>query len=395
MMPRIIESFSEILDIGQTAIAVYTSGKYLEVRGNTAKTAFWPMRRERVDVVIIFLKSELPGHTHQVWIGDFQEKQSTGKHQEGGRDVEKFRLCLSNYRLAGVTDIGFTTFCDSKGSRKQAIYLPKGKNSSRRNWLFEAGKIWEYLIRKAPRPTLVHYEDVAPIIRTNALSVAHALAPIQTYCLEKGLPALTSLVVSKKNELPGPGFFACSLEELKEEWEKVSNHPWSSETNPFTPIRESENEEALINKLLAMGENAVDVYTRVKIRGVLQSLFRRAVLRTYGHACAFCGLTFEDALEAAHIVPWSKGTKHQRVDICNGICLCRTHHRLFDKGWLSVDDNGKIIFSDHGHERGSYSASDMYISHKLHNRKMTHPKDPRHHPKPDYLSTHRKEHKFS
>jgi hypothetical protein len=57
----------------------------------------------------------------------------------------------------------------------------------------------------------------------------------------------------------------------------------------------------------------------------------------YGGSCLICG--FDRAVDYAHIVPASKGGT---IHPSNILPLCPNHHRLFDKGILTMDEMAKI-----------------------------------------------------
>ena len=57
-----------------------------------------------------------------------------------------------------------------------------------------------------------------------------------------------------------------------------------------------DTQAAFAAALVADPDSAGDVYARVKVRGVVQSVFRRALMTAYDEACAFCGLQFHAAL---------------------------------------------------------------------------------------------------
>jgi putative restriction endonuclease len=65
-----------------------------------------------------------------------------------------------------------------------------------------------------------------------------------------------------------------------------------------------------------------------------QSAFRDRLLEAYGRRCAITGCDAEEALEAAHIVPY-KG-EHTNLP-SNGILLRADLHTLFDLGLLTID----------------------------------------------------------
>lgn len=44
--------------------------------------------------------------------------------------------------------------------------------------------------------------------------------------------------------------------------------------------------------------------------------------------------------------PWCTSDKKEKLDIGNGLLLCPNHDKLLDKGFISFDENGKILISD-------------------------------------------------
>ncbi len=75
-----------------------------------------------------------------------------------------------------------------------------------------------------------------------------------------------------------------------------------------------------------------------------QSFFRAAVLSSYRDECCMCGLACRPLLVASHIVPWSSDAA-LRLDPRNGLALCALHDKAFDRGYLSVDDDFRILVS--------------------------------------------------
>ena len=77
--------------------------------------------------------------------------------------------------------------------------------------------------------------------------------------------------------------------------------------------------------------------------------FKSTVLLAYENRCSFCGFSgsLRDALvgvDAAHV----KMRSHSGPDrIDNGLALCALHHRLFDRGALGLDDELRILVSQH------------------------------------------------
>lgn len=61
--------------------------------------------------------------------------------------------------------------------------------------------------------------------------------------------------------------------------------------------------------------------------------------------CRLCGVTDKRFLIASHIKPWSQSDDKERLDLDNGFLFCPNHDALFDKGFISFDENGEIIIS--------------------------------------------------
>jgi len=88
------------------------------------------------------------------------------------------------------------------------------------------------------------------------------------------------------------------------------------------------------------GESRIrEVKTRVN-----QSVFRQIVLANYSGRCALTGIDISELLVASHIIPWEKNEK-ERLNPENGICLSSMFDKAFDRGLISFQDNGVVIFS--------------------------------------------------
>lgn len=73
-----------------------------------------------------------------------------------------------------------------------------------------------------------------------------------------------------------------------------------------------------------------------------QQTFRIAVLDAYGRSCAVTTEHSLPALEASHIQPYSVGGPHE---VGNGILLRADLHRLFDKGYVTVTPDLRLVVS--------------------------------------------------
>lgn len=76
-----------------------------------------------------------------------------------------------------------------------------------------------------------------------------------------------------------------------------------------------------------------------------QGYFRDMLINKYSCKCALCDITTESMLTASHIKEWSISSDTEKLDINNGLLLCKHHDALFDKHLISFDSTGKLIVS--------------------------------------------------
>lgn len=78
---------------------------------------------------------------------------------------------------------------------------------------------------------------------------------------------------------------------------------------------------------------------------VNQSYFRNCLISKY-KKCCLCNVSSNELLIASHIKPWSASNKYEKLDEDNGLLLYPNHDALFDSGYISFDDNGRILISN-------------------------------------------------
>jgi len=74
-----------------------------------------------------------------------------------------------------------------------------------------------------------------------------------------------------------------------------------------------------------------------------QGKFRQEVLKVWNEKCALTGVGVREILVASHIIPWQLSNNKQKVDKYNGLALSPDVDKLFDKGFISFDDNGSML----------------------------------------------------
>ncbi len=75
-----------------------------------------------------------------------------------------------------------------------------------------------------------------------------------------------------------------------------------------------------------------------------QGTFRRKLINYWKH-CPVTGITNIDLLVASHIKPWNVSNDAERLDVFNGILLSPNIDKLFDKGYVSFNNEGNILIS--------------------------------------------------
>jgi len=247
---------------------------------------------------------------------------------------------------------------------------------------------WTVLTTVSQKQEFIRYNELARQIGIHHRPLRYVLGLIQNYCLINHLPPLTILVVNQTG-LPGEGFIAWDVDNIEEGLSQVYNYNWQNLENPFGYAEKGFTEEEVINSLLNDPDSSNEIYSLIKVRGAAQPIFRKALLLAYENKCAFCDFTFPVALQASHIVAWSKASKNERLDIRNGILLCSTHHKLFDCGLFTINDDYLINYFDVEKEAGIYSHADEYLTLKIHNKKIRLPRNRKHWPRKDFLKRHR------
>lgn len=85
---------------------------------------------------------------------------------------------------------------------------------------------------------------------------------------------------------------------------------------------------------------------RLVVQRVGQDLFRHGLLDFWEGRCAVTGLRVPELLRASHIKPWADCESAERLDVYNGILLAPHLDAAFDRGFITVGDDGAIVVCD-------------------------------------------------
>lgn len=75
--------------------------------------------------------------------------------------------------------------------------------------------------------------------------------------------------------------------------------------------------------------------------------FFKMQLRRFEHKCRITGVSDQRLLIASHIKPWRDSSDFEKLDGNNGFLLSPHIDRLFDRGYISFENNGDLLVSDH------------------------------------------------
>ena len=85
---------------------------------------------------------------------------------------------------------------------------------------------------------------------------------------------------------------------------------------------------------------------RLVVERVGQDLFRGGLLDYWDGTCAVTGLAVPELLRASHIKPWAAcATDAERLDVFNGLLLAPHLDAVFDRGLITVEDDGSVAIS--------------------------------------------------
>ena len=116
-----------------------------------------------------------------------------------------------------------------------------------------------------------------------------------------------------------------------------------STTTPIVEEWEQHLQRAIENRDIPQTEKSALVQAR---RG--QGLFKQRVSRIEMH-CRITGVNNPTHLIASHCKPWRDSEDVERLDGENGLLLTPSIDHLFDRGFISFEDNGDLLVSPVAH----------------------------------------------
>jgi putative restriction endonuclease len=119
------------------------------------------------------------------------------------------------------------------------------------------------------------------------------------------------------------------------------------DTEELLPREDEQPSGSFVQEDRSVWEGPVDRETMLVNRSVRDRQFRKRVLDVYGSTCALTGMKFINGggraeTQAAHLMSVEAGGPDA---VNNGIALSGTIHWMFDRGLVSLSDEGNILLS--------------------------------------------------
>ena len=112
-------------------------------------------------------------------------------------------------------------------------------------------------------------------------------------------------------------------------------------------VNGSQKSEAIevskIEKDITLSKTEKEAIVKARIG---QGLYRDKLLKKYSDGCIITHINIPEVLIASHIKPWSVSSNSERTNGENGFILSATYDRLFDRGLISFENDGKILLSN-------------------------------------------------
>lgn len=145
------------------------------------------------------------------------------------------------------------------------------------------------------------------------------------------------------------------IKECDRLWIKVGNGKWRN-----SYIANSEAEKILWKNGIEVIKNSFTNMNSLKSKEIIeltgeerqalikvrvnQGIYREKLIKKEPR-CKVCGMDNVKLLIASHAKPWSECIPNEKLDENNGFLLCPNHDSLFDKFFISFDDEGQILIS--------------------------------------------------
>lgn len=192
---------------------------------------------------------------------------------------------------------------------------------------------WLISVGKSPKSAKNYSQAVFSSINKwakEAKLLSEDIANIQSVCEISSLfEKLKNLEEFIKFNNQGKGMYSAALKQYINYMDDISGHSINEDISSII------SEEALKET-----EKTLLISARIG-----QGQFRKDLI-SYWQGCSLTGFSNARFLVASHIKPWRSSSNEERLDVDNGLLLLPNYDKAFDLGYISFDDDGKILISN-------------------------------------------------
>lgn len=120
---------------------------------------------------------------------------------------------------------------------------------------------------------------------------------------------------------------------------------WERSASGMTPVRYSTSLVSDIEQIVEQEDVPETEKLTLILSRIGQDQFRSKLMR-YWKGCSVTKCDLTGILIASHIKPWRHCDNVERLDVFNGLLLLPNLDRLFDQGYISFSEDGRIMLSD-------------------------------------------------
>lgn len=140
---------------------------------------------------------------------------------------------------------------------------------------------------------------------------------------------IQQLEIFQERNRKGNGMYSAALKQYAEYLDDVTGQTIADDID-----------QIISNESIATTEKATLVNTRIG-----QGKFRNDLI-SYWKGCAITHYPDHRFLVASHIKPWKESKNDERLDSYNGLLLLPNIDKVFDLGYISFEESGKIQLSE-------------------------------------------------
>lgn len=135
----------------------------------------------------------------------------------------------------------------------------------------------------------------------------------------------------------------------QEDKQNISNFFNTSKLNNSSLLEKGWEDTTILEEIKGQ-ESTLESLTKTQRDAVVnsrlgQGKFRKKLIEYWG-GCAITEIKLLSVLRASHIKPWRKATNNERLDKYNGLLLVANLDIVFDAGFITFEDNGRIKISN-------------------------------------------------